>query len=88
MILTALFIFLDDLVHMHSHEKKNQWEHQQSLHTSIFKSLENKLMVTKGEEGWGGMDGEFGIRRCKLAYILIEWVNNKLLQQTPLNILW
>ena len=61
---------------------------EQSLHTSIFKSLENKLMVTKGKEGWGGIDGEFGIRTYRLAYILIEWVHSKLLQQTPLNILW
>lgn len=69
MILTALLISLDDLVHMHSHEKENPWEHQQSLQTSISKSLENKLVITKGGEGWGRVDGEFGIRRCKLAYI-------------------
>ena len=33
-------------------------------------------MVTKEEGGGGGMDGEFGISRCKLAYILIECINN------------
>ena len=27
--------------------------------------------------GWGGMNWESGISRCKLAYI--EWINNKVL---------
>ena len=36
-------------------------------------------MVTKEEGGGGGMDGEFGIKRCKLAYIVIECINNKFL---------
>ena len=33
-------------------------------------------MVASGE-GWGGMDWEFGISRCKLLYR--EWINNKVL---------
>ena len=39
--------------------------------------IENRLLVAKGEEGWGGKDWEFGISRCKLLYI--EWINNKVL---------
>ena len=31
----------------------------------------------QGERGWGRMDWEFGISRCKLLYI--EWINNKVL---------
>ena len=31
----------------------------------------------QGEQGGGGIDWEFGIRRCKLLYI--EWINNKVL---------
>ena len=34
-------------------------------------------MVAKGEGGVGGMDGEFGISRCKLLYP--GWINNKVL---------
>ena len=37
--------------------------------------IEKKLMVTKGERGWGGIYQEFGISRCKLLYI--KQVNNK-----------
>ena len=33
-------------------------------------------MVAKGR-GWGGMDWEFGISRCKLLYT--GWINNKVL---------
>ena len=31
--------------------------------------IENRLVVAKGEVGWGGKDWEFGISRCKLVYI-------------------
>ena len=34
-------------------------------------------MVAKGEGGWGQMDWEFVISRCKLLYR--EWINNKAL---------
>ena len=34
-------------------------------------------MVAQQEEDGGGMDGEFGISRCKLLYI--GWINNKVL---------
>ena len=34
-------------------------------------------MVSKGDGGVGGMDGEFGISRCKLLYP--GWINNKVL---------
>ena len=31
--------------------------------------IENKLMVTKGERGGGGINEEFGIKRYTLLYI-------------------
>ena len=34
-------------------------------------------MVARGLEGWGGMEWEFGLSRCKLVYI--EQINNKVL---------
>ena len=39
--------------------------------------MENRLVVSKGEEGRGSMYWEFGIGRCNLLYI--EWMNNKVL---------
>jgi len=39
------------------------------------KNTENKLVVSKGEEGRGGRFWELGISRCKLLYI--GWINNK-----------
>ena len=36
-------------------------------------------MVDKGTVGRGGMDWKFGVSRCKLALIYIEWINNKVL---------
>ena len=34
-------------------------------------------MVTKGEGGGSGMDGEFGISKCKLLHL--EWISNEVL---------
>ena len=28
--------------------------------------IENRLVVARGKEGGSGMDGEFGVSRCKL----------------------
>ena len=39
--------------------------------TEIESHIESRLVVAKGEEGGRGLDWEFGISRCKLAYI--EW---------------
>ena len=38
---------------------------------------EIRLVVVQGEQGWGGVDWEFGVNRCKLLYI--EWIDNKVL---------
>ena len=38
-------------------------------------TIEDRLLVAKGEGGGRGKDWEFGISRCKLFYI--EWINNK-----------
>ena len=37
----------------------------------------NRLVVAKGKGGGSGMDGEFGVSRCKLPHL--EWINNKVL---------
>ena len=39
--------------------------------------MENRLLAAQGEDGGRGMEGEFGISRCKLLHI--EWINNKVL---------
>ena len=39
--------------------------------------IENVLVVTKGKEGERGMDGEFGVSRCKLLHL--ERIDNKVL---------
>ena len=43
-------------------------------------SIENRLVVAKGEGVGGGMEREVGISRCKLLYI--EWINKGLLYST------
>ena len=40
--------------------------------------MENRLVVAKGEERGSGMDGEFGVNRCKLLHL--EWMNNEVAQ--------
>ena len=45
--------------------------------------IENRLVVEKGVGGGRGMDWEFEISRCKLAYI--EWINSKVLPYSPGN---
>ena len=42
-----------------------------------FTDIENRLVVAKGMEGGGWMDGESGVSRCKPVYI--EWINDKVL---------
>ena len=37
----------------------------------------------RGGEGERGMDGEFGVSRCKLLHL--EWMGNKVLLQSPGN---
>ena len=39
--------------------------------------IETRLAVAKEERGGSGMDGEFGVRRCKLLYL--EWISNEVL---------
>ena len=38
--------------------------------------MENRLLIAEGEGG-SGMDGEFGVNRCKL--LPLEWVSNEML---------
>ena len=37
----------------------------------------NRLVVAKGEGGGSGMDGEFGVDRCKLFHL--KWISNEAL---------
>ena len=39
--------------------------------------IEKRFMVAKGELGRIGMDGEFGVSRCKLSHL--EWISNEVL---------
>ena len=39
--------------------------------------IENRLVVTKGEESRGGKDWEYGISGCKLSCQYIGWTNNR-----------
>ena len=34
----------------------------------------------------GGMGWKFGIGRCKLSILFIEWINNKVLMYSPVSI--
>ena len=36
-------------------------------------------MVDKAMVGRGGMDWKFGVSRCKLVLIYIQWINNNVL---------
>ena len=48
------------------------------LSTENLMDVENRLMVSKGEEGRGSeMDWEFGVNRCKLLHV--EWISNEIL---------
>ena len=38
---------------------------------------ENRLVLANGGGGWGGMEWEFGVSRCKL--LCIGWINDKVL---------
>ena len=37
--------------------------------TEIDSDIENRLVVAKEEGGGGGIDWEFGVRRCKLLHL-------------------
>ena len=39
--------------------------------------MENRLVVAKAEGRRSGMDGEFGVGRCKLFHL--EWMGNEVL---------
>ena len=45
--------------------------------------MENRLLVVKGEGRASGMDGEFGVGRCKLLHL--EWISNEVLLYSPGN---
>ena len=45
--------------------------------------MENRHVVAMGEREESGMDGEFGIGRCKLLYL--EWISNEVLLRSTGN---
>ena len=63
-----------------------EWNLKNNTNESIYKTetdsqIEHKLMVTKGEWEWGGINQEYGINRYKLLYIK-QISNNDLLYST------
>ena len=54
---------------------QNKWTYIQNRNRLT--DIENRLVVDNGEGCGGGMDGEFGISRCKLFYMW--WINHKAL---------
>ena len=53
--------------------------------TETDSNIENRLVVTKGEEGECGMDWEFGVSRCKLLHL--ECIDNKVVLHSLSNLL-
>ena len=49
----------------------------QMNHLQNIIDIENRLVVTKGEESRGGKDWEYGISRCKLSCQYIGWTNSR-----------
>ena len=45
--------------------------------------MESRLVIARGKGGRCGMDGEFGVGRCKLLYL--EWINNGILLDSSKN---
>ena len=45
--------------------------------TETDSQTENRLVVAKGQGGGSGIDGEFGVSRCKLFHL--EWVSSEVL---------
>ena len=39
--------------------------------------IESRLVFAREEGGGSGMDGEFGVSRCKLLHL--EWISNRVL---------
>ena len=39
--------------------------------------MESRLVFARREVGGGGIDGEFGVGRCKLSHF--EWISNDVL---------
>ena len=54
------------------------WNLKYDTYELIYETdIESRFVVAQGEVGWGRMDWEFGINRCKVVYR--EWINNKVL---------
>ena len=58
------------------------WNLKCGTNDSIYKKetdsdTENRPVVAKREGGGSGVDGEFGVSRCKLLHL--EWISNETL---------
>ena len=53
------------------------WNLKYNTNEHIYKRKTDTEEKTCDCQGWGGMEWEFGISRCKLLYI--GWINNKAL---------
>ena len=62
--------------------KGQQTASETAIHT-VKTDTENRPVVAKRDGCRGGMDREFGIRRCILLHI--EWINNKVLHYSTGN---
>ena len=51
-----------------------------SMNQSRLTDIENRFVVSRREEGWGGLNWEYGTSRCVLTYT--EWINKGLLYGT------
>ena len=60
-----------------SHMRNPKYDINELIHETDSKMWGTHLCLPRGMGAGGGMDGEFGISRCKLLYI--EWINEKVL---------
>ena len=51
-----------------------------SMNQNRLTGIENRFVVFRREEGWGGLNWEYGPSRCALTYT--EWINKVLLYGT------
>ena len=86
---TATWMQLEIIILIEVSQKNTIWFHlyveSKIWHTWTYlqnrlTDIQNRLVVAKGEGAGGGKDWEFGISRCKLAYI--GWINKVLLYST------
>ena len=67
-----------DKYYYHLYVESKAWHKSTYLQNrNRLRDIENRLVVAKGEGGESGMDGEFGVSRCKLLHL--ECTGNEVL---------